>query len=355
MPVWLVLFSLAVTVPGVAQWLEPPPRVATSVGIFDVQSRDEIHRFSASEVRELVLMENRRPQNVRTVPHPVLVYCFEERTFRYTGGQFQDAEITYRLHTPKNIQFGRRYPLIVHLHGNGDDSLVHLHSILPMMIGPDRQDFFMLVTQAPRSGPGRGWQFRPTRDGSLDIVVAAMEHVIANNPIDRRRITATGISGGGWGVWELIQRYPDTFAGAVPTACSAPPPSPRLAALTRTPIWILNNREDRQVNTETIHAAMRVINGAGGSIALTEMDAPGHNALRYAIEKHDCFRWALAQRRGSWFSPPPGVTVHKPHSLLFVLFLFILPISIIVFFSWDTICEWASTVRQTAQEWISKT
>jgi predicted esterase len=331
--VWLALLLVQST--GNAQESNLPQKVETSIGIYDIQSRDDIHKFSASEIQKLVQMENGRPQGRDTVPHPVLVYCFEERTFRYTGGKYQDTEIKYRLHTPKTIRKGRKYPLIIHLHGIGEagsdniSSLVHLHSILPMMIGPEQEDFFMLVTQCPEETPS--WDFRPTKDGTLDVLMAAMEHVLAENPIDTRRMTITGVSSGGWGVWELLLKHPDMFAGVVPAACSAPPQIQRLTGLTQTPIWSFTNKGDSQVNPQSIQNAMHVIYNSGGSMAFTECDAPGHNAWRPAMEDYNCFRWMLAQKRGSWFAPAPGVIVHKSNSLLYALALGILTLTIVVF------------------------
>ena len=358
---WFVLFSLAITVPiSNAEEPERPQRVSTSVGIFDVQSPEEIHRFSASEIRELVRLENGRHQGEGTVPHPVLVYAFEERTFNYTGGRYQDAEIRYRLHTPRTIRPGRRYPLIVHLHGAGESGsnntsqLVHLHSILPVLIGPEREDFFMLVTQCPDED--RSWSFRPAQDGNLDVLMAILEQVILENPIDTRRITVTGVSSGGWGVWNLLLRHPDKFAGAVPTACGAPPPSRQLEALTRTPIWAINNRGD--VDPASVLAAMRVINGEGGSMVLTETSASGHNAWRPAMEDYNCFRWMLAQRKGSWLAPPPGVIVRStPRSPLLAFAMYIVPLGIIVciiFLSWETVCEQVSEISQAVRERMGK-
>ena len=87
----------------------------------------------------------------------VLVEQFEERTFRYTGGRYKDAEIKYRLHVPKNVRYGRKYPLIIHLHGVGEagsdntHSLLYLDSILHLMTGPQREDFFLLVLQCSQA------------------------------------------------------------------------------------------------------------------------------------------------------------------------------------------------------------
>jgi dienelactone hydrolase len=180
-----------------------------------------------------------------------------------------------------------------------------------------------------------------------------MEHVIANNPIDRNRITATGISGGGWGVWELIQRHPDTFAGAIPTACGAPPPTARLAALTKTPVWTFIGKDDRRIDRDSIHLATRTLKNAGGSMMLTEVPG-GHNALRPAIAAHDCFRWALAQKRGSWFAPPPGVNVHKPNPFWLVFAAYILPVGIVIFLLRDPIREHVIAIYQSVCERIAK-
>ena len=348
--VWLTLLLSTLTLYDQALYAqEPQPqRVSTSTGIYDVQSRSEIHQFSAEEIRELVRMENRRTQNVSTHPHPILVYCFNERTFQYTGGKYQDEAITYRLRVPKNIRFGRKYPLVIHLHGMGDDSLTHAQSVLPMLIGPDQQDFFMLVPQAPRTGSDRGWFFRPSsKDGTLDVLVALMEHVIANNPIDKRRISVTGISSGGWGTWELIQRYPDMFAGAVPAACGAPPPSPRLNALTQTPVWIFNKERDHRRFRESIHEVMRVVNVSGGSMVSTEISTPCSHAWQPAMDDYNAFQWMLAQKRGSWFSPLPGVIVkNNPRSALLAFIMYIMPVGIIVFLLRGTLYGWALTAYQ---------
>jgi len=345
-----VLFSSMFTaLTGDAQERKRPQKVATSTGIYDVESPGDIHKFSASEIRDLVRMENDRAQERVMRPHPVLIYCFEERTFRYTGGKYQDQTIRYRLHAPKTIRDGQKYPLVIHLHGLGEagsnntSSLVHLHSLLPLMIGPKQKDFFLLVVQCHQKTPR--WNFQTTKDGTLDVLMAAMEHVIAENPIDKRRITVTGISSGGYGVWQLLLRYPDMFAGAVPTACEAPHPSQQLVALKKTPIWSFINKEDHQVSSETIQVAMRVINSSGGSMALTVCDAPKHNAWRPAMDEHNSFQWLLAQKRGSWFAPPPGVFVYNDSSpVLLVLLMYVLPVSVIVFLLRGTIYGFAPTV-----------
>jgi hypothetical protein len=103
-----------------------------------------------------------------------------------------------------------------------------------------------------------------------------------------------------------------------------------------------------QVNVESAQSAKQAINGSGGSMAFTETSASGHNAWTPAMREYQCFRWMLAQKRGSWFSPPPGIVVNsKPYSLLLVFFMFVLPFAISAFLLWDTICELVSNAWET--------
>jgi hypothetical protein len=67
----------------------PPKKVETSTGIYDVKSKDDLLNFTTEEIRTLVKMEDNRTKGAGKTPHPILVYCFEERSFQYTGGKFR--------------------------------------------------------------------------------------------------------------------------------------------------------------------------------------------------------------------------------------------------------------------------
>jgi len=324
----------------------PPPKVKTSVGIYDVQSKDDLINFSAEDIRDLVKMDDERIRGAGTTPHPILVYCFEERSFQYTGGKYDNAEIKYRLRVPKKIIPGKKYPLVVHLHGIGEAgkdnmlSLAHLHSILPLMVGPEQLDFYLLVLQCPRDN--RIWTFKPEKDGNLDVVIAATDHVIKNNPIDVTRLSAFGLSSGGYGVWQWIMREPDKFAAVVPTSCGSPKDFQKLLSLTDTSIWTFCNKNDKNAPIETIHEAMQIIGDSGGYMKLTQFDQGGHAAWRPAMDEYNCFAWMIAQKRGGWFNPPPEQKVYQGRSLKDSFFAFFLPLglaAVLFIFQRSRYCE----------------
>jgi hypothetical protein len=222
----LILLACVPIILGANDVVVSPKKVETSIGIYNVKSQEDIFQFTTAQIRELVKMEDDRIKGNGKTPHPVLVYCFEERLFQYTGGKYENSEIKYRLRIPQKIKPGKKYPLIVHLHGIGEAgkdntfSLAHLHSVLPLMLGEEQQDFFLLVLQCPPDN--RIWTFKPEKDGNLDVVVALTDYVIANNPIDEKRLSLFGLSSGGYGVWQWLLKYPDKFAAAVPASCGAP-------------------------------------------------------------------------------------------------------------------------------------
>jgi predicted esterase len=234
------------------------------------------------------------------------------------------------LHIPQIIKPGKKYPLVVHLHGVGEAgkdntfSLAHLHSVLPLMLGEKQQDFFLLVLQCPPDN--RIWTFKPEKDGNLDVVVALTDYVIANNPIDENRLSLFGLSSGGYGAWRWLLKYPDKFAAAVPTSCGSPDDSQKLASLKETSIWTFRNKSDGNAPVEPIRGTMQVINDSGGFMKLTQFDQGGHAAWRPAMDEYNCFSWMIAQKRGGWFNPPPERKIYTYRSLSNCFFAFFLPL-----------------------------
>ncbi len=307
-----------------------PPKVETSVGIYDVQSKDDIHQLTAEEVRELVRMENERVGDSAKPPHPILVHCFEELSFQYTGGKYDKAEIKFRLHVPKNIKPGKKYPLVIHLHGAGESgndnmrSLAHLHSILPILLGPEQLDFFMLVTQCPQDN--QSWSFRAEKDGNLDIAVAATDHIVQNYPIDTNRVSVFGLSSGGYGIWQWLAKEPNRFAAAVPTACSFSGNYSAINHLQQTSVWTFINKGDGGIAVPPIYNAVRIFEQVGGQMKLTRFDQGGHAAWRPAMGEYNCFSWMIAQKRGGWFNPPPERNEYQGRSFSNSVFAFFLPL-----------------------------
>ncbi|MDR3109148.1 MAG: hypothetical protein LBU65_05610 [Planctomycetaceae bacterium] len=125
----------------------------------------------------------------------VMLPLFNEETLHYTAGtKYKDKDIKYRLRVPEKLEEGKKYPLVLWLHGVGEDgddnkkSLVHLHHILPYLTGEKQRDFFLLVPQCPKDD-----YWYSARSNAQDIEVSLESWIGVNKhgiqvPVNYRKI-----------------------------------------------------------------------------------------------------------------------------------------------------------------------
>jgi predicted peptidase len=143
------------------------------------------------------------------------------RTGVFLGGSFDvpaemateiATEMRYLLRLPPGFQAGDDVPLVVYLHGSGDDdydsrwlTAYGLPAVVTFGLLPVADSFVVL---APQAAPGTSWD----AGGQPDIVMALVDEVLARHDLDAGRVVLTGMSMGGYGAWHLATRYPDRFA-----------------------------------------------------------------------------------------------------------------------------------------------
>ncbi|MDR0610392.1 MAG: hypothetical protein LBG58_09805 [Planctomycetaceae bacterium] len=147
---------------------------------------------------------------------------FDALGYRYTGGEYRNDLIRFRLRMPPNYVAAQKagiylgdpkYPLIIWFHGGGekgDDNqrqLAHIQHILHLLTGENQKDFFLLATQCP----SRHVFWTTDRDNPLDIgdtPLAYTEEIVDNlidtYPIDTDRISVVGFCAGMFGVRQFI-------------------------------------------------------------------------------------------------------------------------------------------------------
>ncbi|MDR1925819.1 MAG: hypothetical protein LBQ66_15745 [Planctomycetaceae bacterium] len=261
-----------------------------------------------------------------------IVACFDEMSYFYTGGRYKNKEIKFRLHSPRKIQLGKKYPLIVWFHGAGesdDDNkrqLAHLQLSLETFAGIDRPEFFMLALQCPSDN--KNWSQSVSHennkgDSPMQITREVMNTLIAEFPIDEACITAGGLSGGGSAAWQFVSESPEKFA-AIAT-CSAVPPNKILQGIN---IWIFVCTHDDSIVIQNARDIINNINRAGGFATLTEIDSKSHDSWTEAFQKNYMLTWLICQKRNSIIAPPPGA-VCRPTSMKQKFTYFVLPILLI--------------------------
>jgi predicted esterase len=95
---------------------------------------------------------------------------------------------------------GKRYPLLVFLHGSASDETD--------LAGFDYLSEGDFIELAPR---GRGPSNAYTRDHAQEDIEEAIEAVIQSYPIAKTRIVLTGFSMGGYGVYRTFYEHPERY------------------------------------------------------------------------------------------------------------------------------------------------
>jgi predicted peptidase len=196
----------------------------------------------------------------------------------------------YSIFLPPNYTPTGRFPTIIFLHGIGESGSDGI-GCTGVGLGPaivKRNGQFPFVVIFPQTG----WDWTSTE--SENIMLDALHDAEHNYPgIDTNRVSLTGMSSGGKGVWVLGARHPEIFACLVPMAGYSDDSD--VPKLTHYPIWALHNSGDFIVGVGNSRDMYKRIKDAGGNIQYSEYSDIGHDCWDAAYDKGDLFTWMQQQ------------------------------------------------------------
>ena len=130
----------------------------------------------------------------------------------------------------------------------------------------------------------------------MTAAVELLDSIIANYSINTDRQYVTGLSMGGFGTWDLLMRFPDRFAAAIPY-CGGADPS-QAENLAKIPIYTFHDTTDTSVPVSGTQAVVEAIKAAGGTlIEYTETSKYGHDVWSPGSRDLSLFRWLFEQRK----------------------------------------------------------
>jgi len=244
------------------------------------------------------------------------IFC-EEIDFaaRFEKIQYKDEEgniLPYRLLKPKNIEEQHRYPLVLFLHGigeRGDDNEAQLKWGARNFATDEnmkKYPCFMAVPQCPlddfwvsalRDLPEPYVMTEKPTEAmrmALELIKTLKQ---AYPQIDPERIYVTGLSMGGFGTWDAIQRRPDLFAAAVPVCGGGD--ITKAEQIAPIPIWAFHGVEDRLVHPKWSRDMIDALKKADGKPKYTEYPDVGHKSWINAYSDPDLFKWLFNQKKKS--------------------------------------------------------
>jgi predicted esterase len=208
------------------------------------------------------------------------------------------------------------WPLLVFLHGMGERSNgetdpmdpVHLNKLRalgpPLRIEQGAEFPFLVVS--PQCA-GSWWQ-------GVELE-AFIQSLLQRYHIDRTRIYLTGLSMGGFGIYDLAQRQPSRYAAIAPVSAAPQVDAGNSAAapkLSDLPIWAFHGSSDPQYPVSALQSYLDLIRNAGGSPIVTiYTTSPGnvHDSWIPAYADDALYSWLLTH------SAQPAVVTTPPQPL----------------------------------------
>jgi len=205
--------------------------------------------------------------------------------------------MTYYLFIPENYNPQSQYPLVLMLHGGGErakpgetpeynrEILLHQYYAQVWITSAiqEKNPSFILIPQI--TSPG-SWMSVPAATGpytlppqptsSLRMAKEILDMLLIKySGIDASRLYVTGLSMGGYGTWEAVERWPNYFAAAVPLSGAGDPS--KAPSLVHQAIWAFHGAKDTVVPVSGSRYMISAITQAGGHPRYTEIPNEGHD------------------------------------------------------------------------------
>lgn len=186
----------------------------------------------------------------------------------------------YRLFVPEKYDPSKVYPLVLFLHGSGErgndnEEQLTANQGATIWAKPNEQAKHPCFVLAPQAHSGAGFDLREDEGGSeleisedLTMALKIMDQVTARYTIDKSRLYATGVSQGGFGVWNANEAYPKLFAAIVPVCGGG---NLQFASrLVDKPIWAFHAEGDPVVPVKYSRDMIETIRNDGGKPMYSE-------------------------------------------------------------------------------------
>jgi predicted peptidase len=215
----------------------------------------------------------------------------------------------YRLSAPQFPEPGKKYPLVLFLHGSGECGTDNQRQItvgLPALMAAllKRPEPVMVLAPQCQSGNWRVKrlamkpEYAASKEpaASLDVALELCRYLVAERQADPDRIYITGLSLGGFGTWDAVQRHPELFAAAVPICGGGD--IRRVQEIKRLPLWVFHGDSDKNVPVDCSRRMVELLKQIGSrKVRYTEYKGADHNVWDQTYANPEVTEWLFRQTR----------------------------------------------------------
>lgn len=218
-----------------------------------------------------------------------------------------DTEQPYGLYLPANYDSGKKYPLVVMLHGAGSNHRLALRRVFGKSNLENENDveasrYFPAwdpvdyIVISPYARGTAGYRGVPEKD-----VYDALEDAKRRFSVDEDRIYLTGLSMGGGGTLWLGLTRPDIWAAIAPV-CPAPPKGTEKLIVNafNYPVHFFHGGDDPVVPVKISRDLVDSLKSMGANVAYKEYPGVQHDSWVQAYEGGFIFDWFRKFTRNSF-------------------------------------------------------
>lgn len=232
----------------------------------------------------------------------------------YIAKRFESSvgELPYQVHFPEELN-DKPVPLILFLHGSderGDDNnkqLIHGAADI-VKYTSKHQPCIVLAPQCPEN---ESWvdvkwdsndhQMAEKPSRPLQMVIELMDQILEEFWINEERVYVTGLSMGGFATWEMLQRFPSTFAAGIPICGGAD--LSFTDVLKDIPVWAFHGDADEVVNDDRLRAIIEATEDIESEIRYTLYEGVGHDCWTQTYKDETVYQWLFEQKLEDHLTP----------------------------------------------------
>jgi len=245
-------------------------------------------------------------------------------TMAQDNGQYEKKEfirnhdtLRYRVLYPQNYDAGKKYPLILLLHGAGERGsdneaqLIHGSKLFTDSTNRQRYPAMVIIPQCPKDDFWARIAHDPNRKDSLNglyfpseqpigkslgLVSQLLDSLAGSKKVNTQKIYVGGLSMGGMGTFEILWRKPGFFAAAFPI-CGGGDPAKVTTYAHKFPIWVFHGDKDNTVLPANSRLMVGALKAAGAKVKYSEYPGVGHNSWDNAFKEPDLMKWLFKQKK----------------------------------------------------------
>ena len=199
-------------------------------------------------------------------------------------------ETQYLLYLPEDYAKDTtlKWPLMVFLHGSGESGVdldkVKAHGP-PKLIEAGKKFPFIVVS--PQAPPQTGWK--------AEVIKGMIDDIKKKYRVDNDRVYLTGLSMGGFGTWDLSEKYPDEFAAIAPICGGGD--AEKTWKLRHMPVWCFHGAKDNVVPLASSQVMVDALRKYNKDVKFTVYPDAEHNSWEVTYNNDSLYTWFLAQRK----------------------------------------------------------